>query len=136
MAEAIFKDLLEDKGIEKDIQVLSAGTMAIEGQKAAENAIMVMKEKNIDLTSHSSTLLTKESIDKADIILTMTRSHKSQILRALPEVKNKVFTLKEFAEYDKNLDILDPFGQNIETYRECANEIEKTLERVLDKLKD
>ncbi|RKD21989.1 protein-tyrosine phosphatase [Caminicella sporogenes DSM 14501] len=135
MAEALFKSMIYDLGEKaKDIKVLSAGTFAIPGQKASKNAIEVMKERNIDLEGHISTPLTKELVEESDLILTMTRNHKEQILNALPEVKEKVYTLKEFVEDATGFDISDPFGQDIEVYRKCADEIEEALKKALNKI--
>ncbi len=134
MAEAMFKDLIKDlEG--KDIEVSSAGTWAIEGHSASANAIKIMNERNIDLSNHRSTPLTKELIKKADLILTMTRNHKNQILSVMPEVEDKVYTLKEFVGYDRDdLDIADPFGGDMEAYRRSADEIESALKKALEKI--
>lgn len=132
MAEAIFKDLIKELDEDKDIKVLSAGIWASEGQKASVNAIEALKEKNIDLNSHASKQLTKEMIEEADIILTMTNSHKRQILRAVPSAKEKLYTLKEFS-HGETADISDPYGQNIDVYKACADEIEKALKKIVSK---
>lgn len=134
MAEAMFKDLIKEIDGYEDIKVLSAGTWAIQGQKASGNAIIALKEKNIDLNGHMSKAITKEMVEEADLILTMTRNHKSQILNALPETKDKVHTLKEFAHGNTGgLDISDPYGQDIEIYKACANEIEEALKKIISK---
>ena len=134
MAEAILKDMLRNsETITEDIRVLSAGIWAIEGQGASPHSIEVLKNKNIDLSNHRSRPLTRELIEESDLILTMTGNHKRQILNAMPKAKDKVFTLKEFAEED-NLDISDPYGQSIEVYSSTAEEIEKALKKVISKL--
>lgn len=132
MAEAMFRELI--KGIEgyENIKVLSAGTWAAVGQKASRNAIEALKDRNIDLSFHLSKPLTEEMVEEADLILTMTENHKMQILSTLPHSNDKVYTLKEFAygeAEDKN--ICDPYGQNIEVYRACADEIESALKKVI-----
>lgn len=132
MAEAIFGQLIQELDKNKDIKVLSAGIWAARGQKASKNAIEALKEKNIDLSNHNSKPLTKEMIEKADIILTMTNSHKMQILRAVPSAKEKLYTLKEFSHGDSG-DISDPYGQNIEVYKACADEIEAALKEIISK---
>ena len=74
-------------------------------------------------------------IKEAYIILTMTRDHKRMILDVFPEAADKVFTLKEFADYpEDDWDISDPFGYSEEVYKDCAEEIETALLKILDKL--
>ncbi|MFZ5968876.1 MAG: protein tyrosine phosphatase [Bacillota bacterium] len=97
MAEAMMKKKLEEIcETTRGIKVISAGTSAMKGAQASKNAIQVMRERNIDLNRHQATPLTKELIMEADVIFTMTRNHKDQVLRMEPEAKNKTFTLKEY----------------------------------------
>lgn len=134
MAEAMFKELIKEIDGYKDIKVLSAGTWAIKGQKASKNAIEALREKNIDLNSHISKPLTKEMVEEADLVLTMTRNHKMQILDALPDAEEKIHTLKEFAHgYVEVLDISDPYGQDVDVYKACADEIEEALKEIIGK---
>jgi len=134
MAEAMFKELIKDIDEAGDLKILSAGTWAIPGQKASKNAIEALVEKNIDLSNHTSKPLTREMVEEADLILTMTQNHKMQILQRLPHVKEKIYTLKEFV-YEKadDVNISDPYGQNIEVYKACADEIEEALKKAIGK---
>ncbi len=137
MAEAMFRSMLQKskKNIQKDIKILSAGTAALDGLEASKNAILAMKEKEIDLCSHKAKLLTKGRIKEADLILTMTETHKLQVLKIDPKASNKTYTLKEYATGSKdNIDISDPFGQSLKIYRKCADEIEEALKMLLEKL--
>lgn len=130
----MFKELIKNIDGEKDIKIISAGTWALGGQKASKHAIESLAEKNIDLNSHMSKSLTKEMVEEADLILTMTTNHKIQIIHGIPDSKEKVYTLKEYA-YGKayDIDISDPYGQEIEIYKACADEIEAALKKVIVK---
>lgn len=98
MAESMMRKMLEEAGEKaKGIKVISAGTAAAKGQKASKHAIQVMQEKNIDLHGHRAAMLTEELVHQADLILTMTRNHKAQVLSMVPEAAHKTFTLKEYA---------------------------------------
>lgn len=134
MAEVIFRDLIEkNKDINQEVRVESAGVYAMANQPASAQAIRAMEEEGIDLKSHRSKPLTKEMIDRADIILTMTRNHKNAILQMNPEVRDKVFTLKEYANMGL-LDVQDPFGLPVEEYKESAREIREALEKVIKRI--
>jgi len=136
MAEALFRNLLKRSGKKADeIKVFSAGTAAFDGQPASPNAIAVAKERGADLESHRASMLTRERVLEADLILTMTRSHKAQVLRMVPEAAGKTYTLKEYVTRSaENIDISDPFGQSVEVYRRCADEIEEMLKLLLEKI--
>lgn len=146
MAEGIFKDLIKDS--QKNIQISSAGISAFEGDRANEKSIKVLREKGIDISQHKARQLTLDMIKKADLVLTMTYSHKEIIKNYLLKnsddnsLANKVFTLKEYAyiinnetidDYS-NLDIADPYGMDYSVYEETRNEIEKELRKIANKM--
>ncbi len=136
MAEALFQKMIEEAGKKaKEIQVVSAGTAVIQGQPPSKNAVEVLREKKIDITGHRAAPLTKELIQRADLILTMTRNHKEQVIKLAPWAKVKTYTLKEYGSpLEEKKDILDPFGQPLWVYQECAKEIEEALKSVLKEL--
>ena len=140
MAEAILKNMLEDAGL--DVEVASAGTSVFYEGGASKQAVEVMEERGIDLSSHRSRPVGREHLEKADLVLTMTRAHKRAVLDMVPEISEKVFTLKEYvnqgpegAQDGDDLDIADPFGRPVEYYRTCAAEIEEALEKLVEVIK-
>ena len=135
MAEAIALKIIADN-IEKykDIFVTSAGTFALEGGPAATNAIKIAEEKGMDLKDFRSKPITPQLIKAADIIFTMGNSHKRQILDMDPEAKDKVFLLKEYINDLENPEVSDPFGQPLEVYRECFNELSEAIEKAFNKI--
>ncbi|WP_120169444.1 low molecular weight protein arginine phosphatase [Thermohalobacter berrensis] len=141
MAEAIFRDMIKKAGKELEgIKVESAGIYAMPNQPASRQAVEVMKSEGIDLTNHRSRPINREMIDNADLILTMTTGHKNTLLKMLPDIEEKVYTLKEFAFTEQEtlqlLDISDPYGLPVEEYRKTAEEIKKALKKVLGKIKE
>ena len=133
MAEALMKEIAEEKGL--DIKVKSAGTFALDGQEASEEAIQVMEEEGIDISNHRANIIHRNLVEEADLILTMSRSHKQQLLSKYDFIKGKVFTLKEYA-HSQEEDIEDPFGRGIEAYRLAKAEIKEALKKVAAKLED
>jgi len=129
MAEAILKNK-QLPGVE----VKSAGVYAPNGADASANAKTVLEENNIS-HDHRSSMLTRDEIDWATLVLTMTQSHKGLVMNQYPYAADKIFTLKEFAEETGNLDVADPFGGNEQIYREAFKEIQKSIERILDKIR-
>ncbi|NLU51288.1 MAG: low molecular weight protein arginine phosphatase [Clostridiaceae bacterium] len=137
MAEALFNASVKKYDeIKNKYEAYSAGIYAFEGDPASHEAIEVMKEEfGIDISSHRARVLYDDDIKNAWLILTMTERHKNMILDIYPQGADKVFTLKSYAEAnDDNPDILDPFGMDIETYKNCAYEIDAMILNVLDKI--
>ena len=123
MAEGIFNSLSEG--------AFSRGIYA-EGGRASENALSVMDKMGIDITGHISTQLTCDDVNEADLVLAMTKVHKAAILSVMPEAKDKVFTLGEYAGGG---DISDPYGGDEAVYEKCARELYDYIERIVEKLK-
>ncbi len=135
MAEALFKDIIREKGFEKEFEVSSAGVYAFNGDPASYQAIEVMdKGFGIDIKTHRAKVLDDLDLEKADLILTMTARHKNMILDINPQASSKVFVLKEFTGSKEDLDVIDPYGSDFDTYKECALEIESLLLEVLNKI--
>lgn len=123
MAEAILKDLLKKAGHGlESVLVLSAGVAASEGAMASSQAVDVMEERGLDLSNHQSRPLSDAIIDRADLILTMTRGHRAAILAAWPDRSDQVRTLRRDGG-----DIADPVGSSVEIYQQCADQIEREL---------
>ncbi len=132
MAEMIFRKLLAQKlGCElEDLKELgytihSAGTFAVEGGRASQNAITVMKEMNLDLSHHISRSVTPTTVRHADQIYAMSPSHIHQLIQWNPGIESKIQLLTSEG-------ISDPIGGDLETYRACAGEIEASIQKILE----
>lgn len=131
MAGALARHMLSTMHTgEMELEIESAGTMALPGMPAAENAIKVLAAKDIDLKAHAASILTPEKIQKADLVLTMTVAHRLQASSLAPECQDKIFTLAEYTKTGS--DILDPFGGTEEIYRQSAWQIERQVKRALE----
>jgi protein-tyrosine phosphatase len=129
MAEAILKNKKID-----GLEVKSAGIFAVNGSEASTHAKQVLDKNNI-FHDHQSSLLTKEDLNWADLVLTMTISHKYAIRQQYPSVSAKLFTLKEFVGETFDHDVVDPFGGNLAIYQETYQELEKLINKVLEKIR-
>ncbi|HYE82806.1 MAG TPA: low molecular weight protein arginine phosphatase [Clostridia bacterium] len=136
MAEALLRHLLDMEGLAGKYVVSSAGTSAFPGMPASHNAVQALYDIGIDLSQHSSSCVDNASIDSADIILTMTASHKLRLLQHRPDAAFKIFTLAEYCDAAGKTDIYDPFGGDIDTYINCRDEIRRHLEKLIKKLKE
>lgn len=121
----------------KNIQVYSCGVFADNGDRPTEEAISVLATiYDVDLSKHRATNIANSPIEEMDVILCATTSHKNNVLNRYPELKEKVFTMKEYVGYPENdLDINDPWGCSYETYRKCAREIADVIEKIVFNIK-
>lgn len=134
MSEALLKKFLKDNNLE-GVEIWSKGLAGSSALKIPPIVIELMNEEGIDITKHISQPLLARDILSADLILVMEGYHKERILQFFPEAKAKVFLLKEFVGEIKDLEILDPIGQEDEVYRSCAQELKKALTKVIEKIK-
>jgi len=133
MAEQLLNKIAE-KYDGEEIIVDSAGISTISGRRANEKAITVLAEEGIQLVTHSTKQVNKKLVTEADLVLTMTNYHKQYLQEKFYNIKDKVYTLKEFAGVGDNPDITDPYGLSLSVYRETREEIKSALKNVFLKL--
>lgn len=127
MAAALFNKIAVEKDL--PVKIESAGIFANEGDGASAEAVVAMKAYDIDLLGHHAQTINTELLEKSDLVLTMTKAHKMVLEQYLGD---KVYTLMEFADMDG--DIPDPYGGDIEEYKECAQKLYEALLKVADKI--
>ncbi|MCH7726516.1 MAG: threonylcarbamoyl-AMP synthase [Planctomycetes bacterium] len=116
---------LEDRGV----MINSAGIAAMTGGRASPESVEVMNERDLDLKNHHSQPLTDSLVRFADMMLTMTRSHREAILSEWPEAASRTALLSH-----DGTDVADPIGGGVEFYRRCAKQIETQLDEWIDQL--
>ena len=135
MSEGILKKLIGDNRSNDKLSVLSAGISVFSPAPASENAVLALNDMGIDISNHTSRQLTDDMINDADIILTMTKSHKQIIENVCDNISDKIYTLTGFA-YGTDTDVSDPYGMDLDEYRKCAHQIYDALESAFPKLID
>ena len=148
MARALLEKALKEKNRD-DVEVLSAGIMMLEGLTATDEVKELLRREGIDVSAHRSQKVTRDMIKKSDIILVMEKLHEKRALELVPEVKNRLFLLKEFANPVRNthinslvkisngtkisdnyLDIVDPIGRPFEFYAQTLGVIKEAIGRI------
>jgi protein-tyrosine phosphatase len=124
MAEGLLKKLL---GPDCGWKISSAGVHAGNGDSASSGAVEALRMLGINLTAHRSRRLTPEMIRTADLIVTMTRSHRDAVLDMDPKSEGKVFLLKSFGIAQCATDIYDPVGEALDIYCRVRDEIDAAL---------
>lgn len=136
MAEGIAKKILKEEG--KEAKVYSCGITAQTGDYATYNAIEAAKNYEVDIKNHQATNIRDAKIEEMDLVLCMTQSHKQSIVYHYPKLQGKVYTLKEYVQKDnqeKDLDIQDPWGYDLETYQQCCMQIYRYIKEIVKEIK-
>lgn len=125
MAAEFFRKRAKEKG--DAVHVESAGTWGVDGQPASLLAREVLAERGLNLDGHVARTVTREMLEKADLALVMTRSHRDALVAEFPFARRKIRLLSEVRgmEYD----ITDPYGKAREDYELCANDLQELIER-------
>lgn len=129
MAEGILKEFARRNNIA--INPHSAGIYGVEGS-ICENSITALDKFGLDISKYKSKPINNNMIENADLIITMSMSHKDHILSYYPNSKGKVYALKEYA-YGEKKDVIDPYGLDLESYIKTRDEIFQAIKTALVK---
>ena len=132
MAQGLLQKKLKEKN-RADVEVISAGIMMLQGLGATQETKDLLSYEGIDVSAHRSQRATKGLLGKSDLILVMERLQEEHILQISPEVKKRLFLLKEFAKINQgSTDIEDPIGKSQEFYASTFAVIKEAIERIAD----
>jgi len=112
-------------GQEESWLIRSAGVWALENQTAATNIINLLNDRGLDLSDHRSKIVTKDLIEKFNLILVMERNQKEALKTAFPKQAAKIFLLSEMA--GETFEIVDPIGGSQADFNATGLEIENIL---------
>lgn len=132
MAEGILRHLWQQDERRPELVVESAGVSAFDGGRATTEAMDALRERGIDIKSHQSRTVRREMLLAADLIVTMTRSHKRPVLALAPEVAGRIFAMGELVEGGQ--DVADPFGGDLELYRQTAKSLEAACRQIIRRI--
>ena len=126
MAELIMKKVTRHK----DIEIISRGLVVLFPEPCNPKAIAVLRNMGIILDNRTSMAFEPESITEKTLILTLGKAEKERIIEEYDP--DNVYTLIEFAGEPGEL--VEPFGKEMEVYKQCAEEIEHWLIKVEERL--
>lgn len=101
------------KAVLSNIHTVESRGLFTDGSIANPNSVSVMKEIGIDISNHISATLSKKDLD-ADLLICLENSHADKLIGAGIK-KEKTAVLGE--------GVSDPYGQDIDKYRECRDKI-------------
>jgi protein-tyrosine-phosphatase len=90
-------------------------------------------ERDLDLNAHRSRQLTREIVEANDLIIAMGPHHLERIEALGGEGKG--FLLSTYASHGESTrPISDPMGGDLAIYRATADELERDIRKVLDRI--
>ena len=164
IAEGMLRAAFVERLGEGAPEVASAGTMGWEGSGADPNSIAAAAERGVDISAHVARTLSTPELRSADLVLAMSPEHADAVRRADPAAADKTFTLKElvrlvealpepggenlgdrvaasdalrregFEGNPHDLDVADPLGMPLESFRAVAWELGEWCARLADGL--
>lgn len=122
LAHALSSETNKPQGIE----IISAGLSAMNGEPASENSVLAMKKVGIDISKHSSRMLTPEIVASSAAIFCMTQQHRQLIEAIYPNAPQHLRLFREFAT-DGNVEVPDPFGGSFDQYVQCRDSLVEAI---------
>ena len=139
-------------------EVSSAGVQGWNEAPVDSMVVLELERLGGRADDFSSRALTAEMVEGADLILTATREHRSELLSRHPSALRRTFTLREFAELLENmvgmtspadlvamayrqrseagddLDLPDPFRRPPDVHRQVADQVSQAVAIVAERL--
>ena len=135
MASGLLKRRLSGVAKRK-VRVVSAGTSTIPGLPPTDFACEAAKEHGFDISLNRSRVLSRDMLERADLVIGFERHHLTVVSQLLPEASPRSFLLKEFgrARPPKRASIADPVRGGLKVYERCMEEIDGCMGRLVDYL--
>ena len=153
MIEALLRARLDaDK-----FEVASAGVQGWDRQPMDAMAAMELLRLGHSAESFRSHAIDSYLVDSADLIVTATRAHRSDVLSVNPRALRRTFTLREFAalcglvhgadlrdlvaeaarqrsKAPADIDIGDPYRRSPDVHRKTADQIDAAVQTISERL--
>ncbi len=126
MAEVVLKKKFKTAGM-KGITVSSAGLAANDGEPMSKNSRLALKKAGYRPNANfKAKSVTKEMLNKTDMVLCMTKRHK--------EYLSSFSNVHTLAEATGTIDVIDPYGQGLEIYEQTLHQIEKACDVIIEEI--
>jgi protein-tyrosine-phosphatase len=134
MAEGILKSLLKKNNL-GHILVSSAGISGLDGQGAADFAVMTCRKNDIDISKHIARTVNRDMLEENDLIIVMEPFQRKCILDLDPAVEGKTFLLTDYGETGNRYGfVADPYGLPGWAYESCFAQIQKNVDRLFQQV--
>ena len=122
MLEYLLRNAFEKSG-RSDCTVTSAGTATQTGSPPSLHAVTAMDEIGIDISAHRSRQITTEIVRENDAFVVLTPAHGVTLAFQYGADPQKIIT--------PGGGIPDPYGQDLDTYRRCRDDMIAALPQLI-----
>lgn len=134
MAECILRGILQRRNCQ-NIEVVSRGVVVLFSEPVAPGAARILREKGYKIEDFRSSQLTKEDLDSADLVLTITRSLADQIKDSFDVQATSCMSIGTFIDTTETEEkIPEVTEEDSETYQVCFDILEPLMEAVADRI--
>lgn len=119
-----------------DLEVQSAGFINAFSYMQPESG-EYLDSKRISHNDFQPQIINRKLLEHQDLILTMESEHKRDIIKNysnVSNIKDKVFTLKQFNGETIDIDIIDPYYTSKKTYQKILAIIDENVEKAIKKI--
>lgn len=128
--EPMAMGILNDLSLKQDVEVLARGLVVSFPEPMNGKAEAVLISNGITLENFTSKQLSNDDITPNTLILTMEKKHREKVLANFENVHvENVYVLTDFV--GDELEILDPYGGNLQSYGLCYETLRKSIKKLV-----
>lgn len=131
VVEAVLRERLTAQGLE-EWQVESAGTWAQNGQAPSRYSEEILAERGLDISGHTSKVITREMLEEAALVLGLAEGHVEAMRAEFPDQASKIFLLTEMV--GQRYSISDPYGGPRFAYERMVDDVTQLIEDGLPRI--
>src|SRR3989338_1582432 len=120
MAEGWLRAEIRHHKLADQIKVASCGIYARDGHGASMEAVLCLKNDEIDFEDFKTRMCRREDVLMSDLVLVMSDEHAKFISNLCPEVRDKI----------KLLNIADPMGLSMQYYEKSYQTIKEKMKAI------
>jgi len=127
--EPMAMGILQDISLKYEVEILARGLVVSFPEPMNGKAEAVLISNGINLTDFSSQQLTNEDITENTLIFTMEEKQRQKVLANYKNTNvENVYVLTNFV--GDELEILDPYGGQLQSYGLCYETLRKSIKKL------
>lgn len=131
MASALYKKMFSDS----DIDTESRGLVVSFSEPLNQKAEAVMVGNGLQTDGFRSEELSSADITENTLILTMDKKQRDNVIEEYEQAnEDNTFVLSDFA--GEELEIMNPYGGNLQVYGICLEALGQTIEKIPERIKE
>jgi protein-tyrosine phosphatase len=133
MAEGMFRQAVRDAGLEKQVQIDSAGTHSAHiGDPPDQRAQQASRKRGVDISGLRGRQVADRDFSEYDYILVMDSANYNHLTRRAPEqFHGKIQRLLSFSRKYPNLDVPDPYYGGAQGFDENLDMIQDAIQNLV-----